>query len=852
MLNPLGSPSARLLGVVPAFVLLLSCSQTDGGGALGVTVRVGEAVKAECVRVWVRTQEGAEQVTGPIDREGRVTLEVAIYPTSQLQGDVQVGARGYLGPGCETAAVLNEESDAVNAVLSPTEVTRGTVMLEAVPAAFDKDGDGWRAGNAGGADCNDEDGSVYPGALEICSDGRDNDCNGQSDCEDATCQGHSCEDGNLCSAASACQNFVCTATAAVTCEQSENPCRQAVGTCSPAQNGCHFAALTGQPCEGGLCGQDGTCIPAGAEVDCANGQDDNGIDGTDCEDPTCDARACDPQDLCRPQAVCTAGACDPGPVKACEAPPSECHQPAGACDPGTGDCTYSLKPAGSACSSGECLADGACVPSETGADCHDGQDNDADGFTDCEDPSCSAQPCDPGNLCIADQVCDANAGTCSGGTPVMCNPPECHAVGTPECDPLTGCNFVVTPGAACATGFCSAAGVCVAPFSYTPSNFDPLLYGPSVRAAPLNFTCSSSDPNVGPAYIDTNPAASQVFNNWCNQPEPQLFPVTLSNGLEAVVVPLQGLTVGAGAALGAVGPRPVIFAVYGDATIHGYLGVPGYVSFNGAGVSETVCGSSWGGDGVSNGSTTNGGGGGGGFATSGGGGGNAASSGGGSRGEAVATPDYLLSPLRGGCQGGLGGSSQLVAGNPPTISGIPGGGGGALQLSASGTLSVQGVVSANGGGAAGGRRDARGGGGGGSGGGLLLEGDAVVFGNSAVVTVAGGGGGEGGDGSNDGDRGDNGRDSTSQATAASGGSGLSNGGDGGNGAFAASAAGAGDGTGAGTGGGGGGGGLGVIRVNAASGCVVNGSASFRGHVSSSGMSCPCSGGTVNHGVCVTP
>jgi len=48
----------------------------------------------------------------------------------------------------------------------------------------DADNDGFTASYCGGTDCDDVNNTVYPGALELCTDGKDNDCNGLKDCAD--------------------------------------------------------------------------------------------------------------------------------------------------------------------------------------------------------------------------------------------------------------------------------------------------------------------------------------------------------------------------------------------------------------------------------------------------------------------------------------------------------------------------------------------------------------------------------------------------------------------------------------------------------------------------------------------
>lgn len=48
----------------------------------------------------------------------------------------------------------------------------------------DADSDGYTASYCGGTDCDDINVTVYPGAPELCTDGKDNDCNGLKDCAD--------------------------------------------------------------------------------------------------------------------------------------------------------------------------------------------------------------------------------------------------------------------------------------------------------------------------------------------------------------------------------------------------------------------------------------------------------------------------------------------------------------------------------------------------------------------------------------------------------------------------------------------------------------------------------------------
>jgi len=47
--------------------------------------------------------------------------------------------------------------------------------------------------NHKGSGCRDDDPSVHSGATEVCDDGKDNDCNGHTDCDDLACLSESSE-----------------------------------------------------------------------------------------------------------------------------------------------------------------------------------------------------------------------------------------------------------------------------------------------------------------------------------------------------------------------------------------------------------------------------------------------------------------------------------------------------------------------------------------------------------------------------------------------------------------------------------------------------------------------------------
>ncbi|HEY8206448.1 MAG TPA: putative metal-binding motif-containing protein, partial [Myxococcaceae bacterium] len=471
-----------------------------------------------------------------------------------------------------------------------------------------------------------------------------------------------------------------------------------------------------------------------------------------------------------------------------------------------------------ACGGGRsCTQSGTCVGQE--AQCTNGQDDDLDGLIDCLDPDCDNVGCDDGDPCTNPDRCQAGTGRCSGNA-VICNSPGSNPClgSTGTCNPADGgCLYTVIAGQTCASGICDHDGGCGPLYAYAPTNFTPPDAGSFV---PLKLDCG------GTMQLDTTPTNPNPFSGaTCGQ---TLFPALINKtqsggGGDVAIVPVESLSVASNMQLSVVGPRPVIFAVFGEAQIDGTLVFSSGTgpTSHGAGIVGQCSGGTGIGQVGGNG-TSGGGGGGGSYGSQGAQGGGGIGSNGGNVGNTYGNTN--LNPLIGGCAGGGGGNTGGPGG---------GGGGGAIQISATETITVRGSVGSPGGGGPGGASHQTGGSGGGAGGAVLLEGKSIRISTTGRVSANGGGGGEGdaccAGGTLDGDRGGGGNLDANRAGGGANGGAWAAGGNGGLGAAGQTATAGSVGT---TvtqspvtfmgGGGGGGGGLGRLRFNATQNCQIDG------------------------------
>ncbi|WP_304608633.1 putative metal-binding motif-containing protein [Hyalangium versicolor] len=548
-----------------------------------------------------------------------------------------------------------------------------------------------------------------------------------------------------------------------------------------------------------------------------------------CADTECLDQVCDDHNPCTLNDLCTAGANSTvecvGTPKTCQPPNLICYTGESACNPATGECVFTQQPATQPCDdnnactvSDQCGADASCHGSASvrcdnpPSTCHQSQ-----GICDPAKGSCtygfkdSSASCDDSNACTQNDRCNG-AGACAGELLPPCVPSDaCHR-SVRNCPTSATCVESVDPTKvnqpctiASRNGVCRNDGVCSS-FPYIPSNFDPDAIAETDRMLDVHITCGTP---TDPVIFDSGTFGGSAPAG-CSFPQ---MPTPRVIG-DYTVMPIRNLTIDAGKALKLRGSRPVILAVYGNATLSGALLADADMDVPGAGGNRTNCGTQAGGTGGFA-SGEGSGGGGGGFGTAGAAGGrNDANTAGGTGGTAGVS---MLVPLVGGCPGGIGGGINGGAG---------GAGGGALQVAVAGKLQVDNWVSVSGGGSRGGKGstgNAPAGGGGGSGGGLVLEAFQLELTAQARITANGGSGAEGGDSTQPttGSDGADGSISTRDAAhcADTGGIGAP-GGDGGadnkapvtpNDGFNNS------------GGGGGGGAVGIIRIRGFGSCTVHSS-----------------------------
>ncbi len=321
-------------------------------------------------------------------------------------------------------------------------------------------------------------------ATETC-DGKDNNCNGQTDegslCDDGNpcttdaCNGAagcshtantaSCDlDGNPCTE-DVCAGSACTAGPAKVCADDGNPCTNDV--CDPS-TGCTHPFADGKSCSapGAFCAT-GTCLSGACANVIANGCDDKNVCTTDACDAatgicsntpvagTCnDGNACTDLDtcgngtctgtaiVCNDGNACTIDSCDP--QKGCTVDLAMDGTP---CEDGD-KCTI-----GDNCQAGKCATGQPVVCTATQA-CHTSTCDTATGQC-AVNLAADGTACNDGNACTLIETC--TGGVC-GGAPITCN--DQNPCTDDVCDPAVGCVFTANVSACEDGNACTSPDIC--------------------------------------------------------------------------------------------------------------------------------------------------------------------------------------------------------------------------------------------------------------------------------------------------------------------------------------------------------------------------------------------------------
>jgi hypothetical protein len=248
----------------------------------------------------------------------------------------RICAPGRMGP----IKVTDAPSDDRTAwALSPPQRVGGLCV--------DQDYDQWFASKSGGerdglqmygllvGDCDDHTTAIHPGALELCSDGLDNDCNGLIDCLDLSCANMTgcvppqptCVDGA--------QN---QGETGIDCGGPCPPCAASPASCTDGiQNQGEISADCGGPCaglpgycpygpgsDGWYCGDPALGQKAGSLYYCSKGSWSTSS-ATDCGAAGCRrASPCVP-DSCDLPALCGDARCEPTKGETCATCLADCQ-----------------------------------------------------------------------------------------------------------------------------------------------------------------------------------------------------------------------------------------------------------------------------------------------------------------------------------------------------------------------------------------------------------------------------------------------------------------------------------------------------------------------------------------------
>ncbi|MGV3625919.1 MAG: hypothetical protein ACO1OB_34230, partial [Archangium sp.] len=327
----------RSLAVL-SLLLMAGCS-TRTGDAMSVTVNVDPSAKSTHVVLTVKagaTELKTKCLAVPTDR----FLDIAVL-RRDLPSDLELVANGFTDSACTQATSPVERAGPLTRSFEEGKIATAFLVLK-------------------------PDGAMRE---TNCSDGLDDDGDGDIDCKDVECDAQTCVSDNRCVQGQSCREGACQGGTQVVCDSPPTCFAPGSGVCVVSM-GCQYTPTSGTSCDDGdpctsmdKCTIAGACLgtsactspPPGVCVKAIGTCSGSGVCTYDVDvDAMCDdGNPCTQNDRCAANGTCA------GTGAVCA--PAECQINAGCL--ADGGCQFANVDAGTACSNGgACNASGGCLP----------------------------------------------------------------------------------------------------------------------------------------------------------------------------------------------------------------------------------------------------------------------------------------------------------------------------------------------------------------------------------------------------------------------------------------------------------------------------------------------------------
>ncbi|MDP3231633.1 MAG: hypothetical protein Q8N26_02565 [Myxococcales bacterium] len=318
-------------------LVFVGCKPRENEAGLVAVVTLEAGLVSKCMLLEVGAG-GTRLISDPVLLTGKTIIYAGIAQGT-FPAQVDVRALGFSDEECRVRA--REESSLVSATFDKT-------MVQQVPLTLKK---------------------VAPKTETDCSDGLDDDLDGQLDCGDSDCDDQPCTSTAACLVSTRCSNGTCGGGQIRQCLSPPTTCFQPMGMCAATDGGCQYTVATNAMCSDGdsctlmdRCELDGSC--RGTQRACAQSGNVCLEDTGACADGGCtfapkpDA-GCDDADSCTVADRCTAAGTCAGERVSCVAP--ACRVVAPRCN-ADGGCIFEAVDAGTTCDGGLCSIAGDCLP----------------------------------------------------------------------------------------------------------------------------------------------------------------------------------------------------------------------------------------------------------------------------------------------------------------------------------------------------------------------------------------------------------------------------------------------------------------------------------------------------------